>query len=311
MKSLKMEKTFPKLKSMAVLAPMAGVTDVAFRELCRRYGAGMSYTEFVSGAGISRKNKKTLEMLKKSALEKPSGAQIFGSRIKDLVKSAKFLEKRFDIIDINFGCPAPKIVRTCAGSELLKYPEKIIEIVREVNNAVKNPVTIKIRSGIDLKHVNAAEIAKIAESAGAVAICVHGRTQKQGYKGKADWNIIKKVKENVGVIVTGNGDVDSPEIFKKRLEERGVDYIMIGRGAIGNPYIFKQINDYIKTGKYDSKSKKEQFKEYLKLAKKYKINLAHIKFHALAFTKGIVGGAQLRQNISMAKSAWEIERLMR
>jgi len=306
-----MKKTFPTLKSKAILAPMAGVTDVAFRELCRKYGASMSYTEFISGAGVSRGNKKTIKMLKKSKLEKPSGVQIFGKKIKELVQSAKFLREKFDIIDINLGCPAPKIIRTCAGSELLRYPDKITEIINAINKAVKNPISVKIRTGIDSKNINAVKIAKIAEKSGAVAVCVHGRTQKQAYKGQADWKVIKKVKENVGIIVIGNGDVDSPENFKKRLIESGVDYIMIGRAAIGNPYLFKQINDFMKTGKYEIKDKKEQFFEYLKLAKKYKIDINHIRFHALAFTKGKAGGARLRQKISMAKNISEIKSLMK
>ena len=304
-------KAFPKLKSKAILAPMAGVTDVAFRELCRKYGAGISYTEFVSGAGLSRGNEKTLKMLKKSSLEKPSGVQIFGGNVDEMVESAKYLDGKFDIIDINFGCPAIKVVRNCAGSELMKYPDKIKEIILKVNNSVKKPVSIKMRLGIDDKKINCVEIAKIAEESGAVSVCIHGRTQKQGYSGKADWKTINKVKESVGIIVIGNGDVDSPEIFKKRLEESGVDYVMIGRGAIGNPYLFKQINDYLKTGKYGEKSKKEQFLEYLKLAKKYKIDLNHIRLHALAFTKGIVGGARIRKELAVVKSIKEIEELMK
>ena len=303
-------KTFPKLKSKAILAPMAGVTDVAFRELCRMYGAGISYTEFVSGAGLSRGNKKTLKMLKKSPLEKPSGVQIFGSDVDDMVKSAKVLEKEFDVIDINFGCPAYKVVRTCAGSELLKYPNKIKKIIWKVNSSVKKPVTIKTRIGIDDKNVNILDVLKIAEDNGAVAICVHGRTQKQGYSGKADWKTIKKVKENANIVVIGNGDVNSPEIFNKRLKESKVDYIMIGRGVIGNPYLFKQINDYLKTGKYDEKCKKEQFFNYLKLAKKYNVGITYVRFHAISFTKGVVGGARIRKELAVAKSLEEIEKLM-
>jgi tRNA-dihydrouridine synthase B len=302
---------FPNFKSPAFLSPMAGVTDIAFRELCKKYGAGMTYTEFVSSAGIARGSKKTLTMVKKSDLEKPCGVQIFGGAIEDIIKSAKILENDFDVIDVNCGCPAWKVIKTGAGSEMLKDPSRIREFVEVLSKAVSKPVTVKIRKGIDDKNVNALEIAKILESSGAKAIAIHGRTQKQGYSGEADWEIIKKVKESVKIPIIGNGDVFSPEVFKKRLEETKVDAIMIARGAIGNPYIFKQINDYLKTGEYDKKSKIEQFFEYLEIAKKYDIEFLKIKNQAVSFTKGMEGGAKIRKELSQCKCLEEIEKILK
>ena len=264
-----MKKSFPKLKSKAILSPMAGVTDVAFRVLCRKYGAGLTYTEFVSSAGLARKNKKSIEMLKTDKTEKPTAVQIFGNNTDELIKSAKFLEKKFDIIDINCGCPAWKVIKIGAGSELLKSPQKIYEIVKKLSSVVKVPVSVKIRKGIDDSHNNAVEVAFLAEKAGASAIAIHGRTQKQGYSGKADWEIIKKVKLAVKIPVIGNGDVFTPEDFKEKLDYSKVDYIMIARGAIGNPYIFKQINDYLLKREYYKKDKIELFFEYFMTLKSH------------------------------------------
>ncbi|MBS3100059.1 tRNA dihydrouridine synthase DusB [Candidatus Pacearchaeota archaeon] len=303
-----MKKSFPKLKSKAILSPMAGVTDVAFRVLCRKYGAGLTYTEFVSSAGLARKNKKSIEMLKTDKTEKPTAVQIFGNNTDELIKSAKFLEKKFDIIDINCGCPAWKVIKIGAGSELLKSPQKIYEIVKKLSSVVKVPVSVKIRKGIDEKNINAVEVAKIAEKAGASAITIHGRTQKQGFSGKADWEIIQEVKKAVKIPVIGNGDVFTPEDFKKCLEESGVDYIMIARGAIGNPYLFRQIKDYLKKGKYEkSPNKKQLFLEYLKLAEKHKISFSQIKRQAVYFTKGMRNGAELRRKINTCKNAGELK----
>ncbi|MFA5019980.1 MAG: tRNA dihydrouridine synthase DusB [Candidatus Pacearchaeota archaeon] len=300
---------FPKLKSRVLLAPMAGVTDVAFRELCRKYGAGLTYTEFVNAIAIGRNNKKTIEMLKTSKLESPSAVQIFGSEKEDFVNAVKKLKNKFDIFDINCGCPAYKIIKNNCGSGLLKNPEKIREIIASVEKITGKPVTIKIRLGINNNSL-AEKIVKIAEDAGACAVAIHGRNVEQGYGGKADWQTIKKIKENSNVIIIGNGDIVSPEIAKKRLEESKVDYIMIGRGAIGNPYIFKQINDFLKTGKYQQKSKKIQFLEYINFAKKYKVGFKQIRQQAIWFTKGIEGSARLRQRISKANTIQEVEEII-
>lgn len=310
LKIMKNKSKFPILSSPAVLSPMAGVTDVAFRELCKSYGAGMTCTEFVSGTAIVRGSKKVLESIQTSSIENPVAVQLFGKDFDDVVKAAKFVEKDFDIIDINCGCPAWKVIKTGAGSEMLKKPEGISELVKLLVKNVNKPITIKLRLGIDENSVNIIEIAKIVEISGASAIAIHGRTQKQGYSGKADWEMIKKVKQLVKIPVIGNGDVFTPEDFKKRLEESNVDAIMIARGAIGNPYIFKQINDYLKTGKYNQKNKIEQFFEYLELAEKYNISFSNIKNHAISFTKGIQGGANLRSELSKCKSVRELEAIL-
>ncbi|MFA6022578.1 MAG: tRNA dihydrouridine synthase DusB [Candidatus Pacearchaeota archaeon] len=308
---MKNKSIFPSLKNKAILAPMSGVTDVAFRALCKKYGAGMTYTEFVSSAGISRGNRKSFNILKVDKSEKPVGIQLFGNSFEEIVLAARAIENKFDIIDINCGCPAYKVVKIGAGSELLKKPQGIGELVKLLVNNVKKPISVKIRIGIDDKTINAIEVAKIVEKSGASAITVHGRTQKQGYSGKADWEIIKKLKQSINIIVIGNGDVFTPEDFKKRLEESRVDYIMIGRGAIGNPYIFKQINDYMKTGKYKKADKKGDFSEYLKLAKKHDIQFKQIKAQAIYFTKGMQNGARFREQISCCKSLNELKNIFK
>ena len=249
---------FPYIKNKAVLSPMAGVTDVAFRTLAKRYGAAITYTEFLSSAAIVRNNPKTLEMLKTSDIEDPVAVQLFGNNVDEIIKAAKFVEDKFDIIDINCGCPAWKVIRSGSGSELLKSPDIIADFVSKLVNSVSIPITVKIRSGIDSNHINAVEVAKILESSGASAISIHGRTQKQGYSGFADWDLIKKVKDSVSIPVIGNGDVFLLK-FLKRLSESGVDAIMIARGALGNPYIFKQINDYIEFNSYKEADKVSLF----------------------------------------------------
>lgn len=302
---------FPKLESQAILSPMAGVTDVAFRALCKKYGAALTCTEFVSSTALVRGSEKTQEMLATDPSEKPVAVQLFGSSEEDIVESAKLVEKDFDIIDLNCGCPAWKVIKTGAGSALLNDPEKIGSFLKKIVDAVNKPVTVKIRAGIDSNSINAVAVARAAEKAGAAAIAIHGRTQKQGYSGLSDWDIIKEVKEAVSIPVIGNGDVFSPEEFKEKLEYSGVDAILIARGAIGNPYIFKQINDYLTTGKYEKEDNRlEHFFEYLELAKQYNIQLGQIKGHAIAFTKGMRGGAKLRQELGQTKTLEELEKHM-
>jgi nifR3 family TIM-barrel protein len=302
------EKKFPKLKGKAILAPMSGVTDVAFRALCRKYGAGLSYTEFVNSTAMLRA--KSLRSVLVDKIEKPVAVQLFGNKIEDTVEAARILSKKFDIIDFNFGCPSPKVTGIGAGSEMLKSLDKIYEFVSKTVDNVSVPVTAKIRIGIDENHINAISVAKIIEEAGAAAIAVHGRTQEQGYSGKADWDVIKKVKENVNIPVIGNGDVCCPEDFVLRLEESGVDYIMIGRGAIGRPFVFKQINDFVRKGSYDKYDTLKCFAEYVELAKKHEIPFKSIKLQAMSFTKGIVGGAELRRGISGCKSEAELQKVV-
>ncbi len=298
---------FPKLKNKAVLSPMAGVTDVAFRALSKKYGAALTYTEFINSTGLVRGNGNTSKMLQTDPIEKPVAVQLFGNNVDDVVEAARQMEDRFDIIDVNCGCPAWKVIQTGAGSAMLNDPDKISTFINRLASAVSKPVTIKIRSGIDHKTINAVEVAKVAEDAGAAALAIHGRTQKQAYQGQADWDIIKQVKEAINIPVIGNGDVFTPETFKQRLEESGVDFIMIARGAIGNPYVFTQINDFVETGSYQQPEKFKLFFEYLELAKNYNIDFTVIKTHALYFTKGLEGGSVLRRKISECKTIPELE----
>lgn len=301
-------KPFPKLTGKAVLSPMAGVTDVAFRELCKRYGAEMTYTEFVSSTGLVRGNLASQKLIQTSEIENPVAVQLFGSSVDDVIKAAQIVQDDFDVIDINCGCPAWKVIKTGAGSEMLKEPEKIADFVTKLVANTKKPITVKIRAGIDEKNINAVEVAQILENAGASAIAIHGRTQKQGYRGVSDWDVIKQVKDAVSIPIIGNGDVFTPEDFKKRLDQSGVDAIMIARGAMNNPYIFKQIEDYLKTGKYQEPDRKKMFLEYLELAKKHDIDYNTIKRHALSFTKGMQGGAKVRAEIGKCQDSESLEK---
>ncbi len=237
-----------KIESPIILAPMAGVTNVAYRILARRYGAGLVCAEMVSDMGLISGNEKTWKMLRVHPEEHPVSMQIFGSDKKTILEAAKIVDQYSDadIIDINMGCPVPKIaLRSQAGSALLKDIDKIRDIISSVVKVVKKPVTLKIRSGWDEESINAVEIAKVAEAAGAKAIIVHGRTRSQFYRGKADWDLIKAVKEAVKIPVIGNGDVSDAQDALDKINYSGVDGIMIGRGAQGNPFIFAEINYFL------------------------------------------------------------------
>ena len=239
------------IKNKVVLAPMAGISNHAYRSIIKEMGAGLIYAEMVSDKAIMYDNKKTIDMLYMEDEERPIAQQIFGSDVESFVIAAKKVEEVMhpDIIDINMGCPVPKVAaRTQAGSALLKDPDKVEEIVKAVVNAVKVPVTVKIRSGWDSNSINAVEIAKRIEKAKASAITVHPRTRAQGYTGKADWNIIKEVKENVSIPVIGNGDIKSCFDAKRMLDETKCDAVMIGRATLGNPWIIKECVEYLEDG---------------------------------------------------------------
>ena len=311
----------PNFKSKAFLAPMAGVSDPALRIMCKNMGAGLDVTELTSVNAIVAKHeqlesqsKNITEFIEFSEKERPLSVQLFGSDIIALEKAAKIVEPHFDMIDYNMGCPAPHITKQMAGGALLQNVDLTREIFRTLVNTVKKPISLKIRIGVTEQNKSLfLNITKIAEREGVQMITLHGRTVSQGYSGHADWDMIKKLKENSSVPIVGNGDITSPEIAKKVLEYTGCDYVMIGRGAMGNPFIFEQINDYLEYGEYKHYSlgdRLQAFVDYVELTTKYNIRFANIKQQAIRFTKGTVGGAQLRNRLSAAKNTEELKELL-
>ncbi|HPF82802.1 MAG TPA: tRNA dihydrouridine synthase DusB [Bacilli bacterium] len=308
------------MKNNIVLAPMAGISNSAYRTIIKDMGCGLIYAEMVSDKAISYGNEKTIDMLYMTDYERPIAQQIFGSDKESFIKSAKYIYENMkpDIIDINMGCPVPKVaVRAQAGSALLKNPDKVYEIVKAVVDTVPIPVTVKIRSGWDSNSINAVEIAKMIEKAGASAITVHPRTRAQGYSGNADWNIIKQVKESVGIPVIGNGDVKSCYDAKKMLDETNCDAVMIGRGVLGNPWLIKECIDYIDNGKLPEvvslKEKIEMIKRHLKLLKETKsdkLALLEIRSHAIWYLKGVNNSSFIKNQICKAKTIDEVNNIL-
>ena len=312
----------PKFSSRAFLAPMAGVSDPALRLQCKKMGAGLVVTEFTSIHSIIAKeeqlkeNSKTIqEFIEFSEEERPISVQLFGSDLYALEKAATIVEPYFDIIDYNMGCPAPHITQQMAGGALLQEVNLTEQIFKTLVNAVKKPVTLKIRSGVtEASKFLFRDIAEIAEDEGIQMITFHPRTVSQGYSGNADWKLIKELKEISNIPVVGNGDITTPEDAKMMLDETGCDYVMIGRGAMGNPFLFEQINDYLNTGSYKEYSfhdRLDSFFDYLHLTNQYKIKFANIKSQAMRFTKGLKGGSKLRSKITFSKNLEELEKIMR
>lgn len=297
---------------------MAGVTDLPFRLLCKEQGAGLLCMEMVSAKAILYKNKNTKELLTIDPRENPVSLQLFGSDPDIVAGIAHQIEDRpFDILDINMGCPVPKIVNNGEGSALMKNPKLAGEIIKKTVNAVQKPVTVKIRKGFDDDHVNAVEIAKIAEDAGAAAIAVHGRTREQYYAGKADWDIIRQVKEAVSIPVIGNGDLLTPEDVTAMKEQTGCDGFMIARGAQGNPWIFRQILHYFETGEHLEKPSfaevTQMILRHARMLMDFKgdyIGIREIRKHAAWYTAGYPHSSQLRVKINEVESYEELEELL-
>ena len=304
------------IKNRIVLAPMAGISNTSYRKIIKEMGAGLIYAEMVSDKAIMYSNEKTFDLLKMSESERPIAQQIFGSDIESFVEAAKIIEEKMhpDIIDINMGCPVPKVaVRAQAGSALLKNPEKIYEIVKAVVNAVNVPVTVKIRSGWDEKSINAVEVAKVCEKAGASAIAIHGRTRSQGYSGKADWNIIKAVKESVAIPVIGNGDVTSAKLAREMLDYTGCDAVMIGRGVLGNPWLIKECVEFLENGKIPEEvnflEKVEMMKKHYQLLledKNEKLALLEIRSFIIWYLKGMPKSKEIKNQICQSKTSEEM-----
>lgn len=305
------------IKNKVVLAPMAGISNPSYMKICEEMGVGYAVTELISSEAIIRDNKKTFDMLKGiENISIPVAIQIFGSNPETMAKAAKIITDLYKnvIIDINMGCPVPKVaIRSEAGSSLLKNPDKIKRIVEAVVNAVNVPVTVKIRSGWDEKSINAVEVAKIIEKAGASAIAVHARTRSQGYSGKANWDIIKQVKESVDIPVIGNGDITSPWLAKDMIEKTGCDAVMIGRALLGNPWLIRDTVMYLDSGalleEVSPREKIDMLKKHYKLLLENtseKQAIMEIRAHAVWYVKGLPGSAIVKNKICQSKSSEEL-----
>lgn len=306
------------IKNKVILAPMAGVTNEAFFFIAKKYGAGLLCSEMVSDKGLLFNNEKTLNLLKFDESLHPFSIQIFGNNKTELKDAALIVEKiaKPDIIDINMGCSVPKIFKAGSGAALLKNPDYVYEIVKELKDNLKTPISIKIRSGIDHSHLNYLEVARAAEKAGASLITIHPRTKTDLFKGKADLNIIKEIKETVNIPVIGSGDIKTPIDAKRMLDETGCDAVMVGRAAMGNPFIFKEINEYLEKGTYSKVTKEEKFDtiiehlNYLINLKGERIAVLEMRSHASWYVKGMKGNSEFRRRINEITSKEELINLI-
>ena len=308
------------IKNPVIFAPMAGVSDTSYRKIIKDMNPGLIYCEMVSDKAVVYDNEKTMKMLIMDEKERPISQQVFGSNLDSFVKAAKIVEETMkpDILDINMGCPVPKVaLKNQAGSALLKNPEKIKEIVSAVVNAVKIPVTVKIRSGWDENSINAIKVAKICEEAGASAIAIHARTRSQGYSGKANWSIIKDVVNAVHIPVIGNGDVTSPELAKQMIDETGCTGVMIGRGAIGNPWLIKNCADYLENGKYNKdvsiKERIDMMKKHLDILirdKNEHTAILEFRNHLMYYFKYLKNSKETKVKLCQAKTKKEVIELL-
>lgn len=306
------------LEGNLFLGPMAGVTDLPFRILCKEQGADLVYTEMVSAKGVQYNNKNTEQLLQIAEEERPAALQLFGADPDILSETARRLEHRnFDILDINMGCPVPKVVNNGEGSALMKNPKLIGEIVRKVSTGYSKPVTVKIRKGFQEGSINAVEVAKIAEENGAKAIAVHARTREQFYSGQADWEVIRQVKEAVTVPVIGSGDVFTPLDAKAMIEQTGCDAIMMARGTRGNPWLFAQIKEYLKSGILIPRPEFEEVKEMILrhavMLSDYKgemIAIREMRKHVAWYTTGYPGSAKLRNHVNEIENMEDLKELL-
>ena len=307
------------IENPVVMAPMAGITNMAFRRIIKEFGAGLVYSEMVSDKALCYGNNKTIEMLQIDENEHPVSIQLFGGEVATMVQAAKFIDEHSncDIIDINMGCPVNKVLKADAGSKLLLYPDKIYEIVKGIVENVSKPVTVKIRSGFDHDHINAVEVAKLIEKAGASAIAIHGRTRSQMYEGKADWDIIRQVKEAVNIPVIGNGDIRSVEDAKRMFEQTNVDAIMVGRAALGNPWLIKQIVESLKTGEVlPEPTYQEKIAQCLAHGRRLmeiepeKIAMFQMRGHAPWYIKGLKSSARVKNELSKIDTFEQLEHIL-
>ena len=306
------------LENNVILAPMAGVTDMPYRILCREQGAGLVCMEMVSAKAIYYNNKNTDSLMEIHPDEVPASLQLFGSDPQILAEMAKRIEERpFSILDLNMGCPVPKVVNNGEGSALMKDPKLVREIVTAMAKAIDKPVTVKIRKGFDEDHVNAVEIAKIIEDSGAAAIAVHGRTRQQFYSGKADWEIIRKVKEAVSIPVIGNGDVFTPQDAKRLVEETGCDGIMVARGAKGNPWIFREVKAALSGQPIPERPTEEEVISMLlrhaQLSVQYKgekMGIREMRKHTAWYTTGMHGSSTLRNKVNQVETFDALQELL-
>ncbi len=294
------------------LAPMAGITDVPYRSICKEFGAGLTYSEMISAKGMHYNDEKTKLLMKKAENETPFAVQIFGSDADILAKVAEEISDSADIIDMNMGCPAPKVVKNGDGSKLMLSPDLIDEITKKVVEKAKVPVTIKIRKGWDKEHVNAVQIAKIAEKNGISAITVHGRTREEFYSGKADWDIIKEVKDSVSIPVIGNGDITGIEAANEIFEKTNCDAIMIGRASLGNPWIFEEIISGQKVNKTceDVKKMIEKHLEMLIKEKGEYTAIREMRKHIAWYIKGFANAAEIRKRVNEIDELEELKNMI-